>query len=265
MSLKDRIKARIKADGLFGQLISTIKEPPGIRRLDKDLARQLLAMTDFQYKKLGGLDLYVRPLNGMIMEIAVFDNELPIYQSTESDVALRKAPYWQEMFSVKNVKKIMNHHDILASTGRESLKRIYEIVLSLIDLTYTQTDLTTLLDEAYRGLDRRSASQIRESLDLFFVLLDFKPVSLGVLPKRALLFFAGPKEEKNGMPLWKDLVIFNEETLQLGLRKGEFSQERKHDLAWVTDYAKGVKKADLQGGEVFSFLHQSALAAAKVG
>ena len=66
-------------------------------------------MTDLEHKKVRDLHLYVRPLEGEVMEkVLVFDNELPIYHTTGADIALRKNPYWQGMFSIRNIRKIMN-------------------------------------------------------------------------------------------------------------------------------------------------------------
>ena len=119
MSFKENIKAKINLDRLFRKLVSTIKEPPGKWWLDKVLTQELLDMTDLEHKKFRDLDLYIRPLEGENMEVLVFDNELPIYHTTVADVTLRKSPYWQQMFSIRNVKKIMNHHDVLVSKGKE--------------------------------------------------------------------------------------------------------------------------------------------------
>lgn len=258
MSFKDNLKARIKADGLFGQLVSTIQEPPGKRWMDKVLTHELLDMTDFEHKKVSGLDLYTRPFEGETLEVLVFDNELPIYHTTISDVALRKAPYWQQMFSIRNIKKIMNHHDVLVTTGKDSLNRIHENALALIDLTYTRDDLASLLEEARQGIDRKSITQIRESLDLFFTLLDFEPLSLGVQEKN-LGLFVRPRTGGGAVPVFEHLVLFNEETTQLGLKKGVFSPQSDMDLAWVIQYIKGEKNADLQGPDVFAFLYELAL------
>jgi len=258
MSFKDNLKTRIKADGLFGQLASTIKEPPGKRWMDKALTHELLAMTDFEYKKVSGLDLYTRPFEGGTLEVLVLDNELPIYHTTISDVVLRKAPYWQQMFSIRNIKKIMNHHDVLVTTGKESLNRIHENALALIDLTYTRNDLASLLEEARQGIDKKSITQIRESLDLFFTILDFQPVSVGVQEKDLKLFVRA-RAGGGAMPVFKHLVLFDEETMQLGLKKGTFSPQSDMDLVWVIQYIKGEKKADLQGPDVFAFLYELAL------
>ena len=126
------------------------------------------------------------------MEVLVFDNELPIYHTTVADVALRKSPHWKQMFSIRNIKKIMNDQDVIISKGKESLKRLHANAMALLDLTYTRDDLTLLLEDARAGLERKSIGQIQESLDLFVDLLDFQPVSLGVLEKD-LQLFAGPK------------------------------------------------------------------------
>ena len=72
----------------------------------------------------------------------------------------------------------MNDHDVIASKGKESLKRLHANALALLELTYTQDDLALLREEAGRGLEQKSISRIQESLDLFVNLLDFQPLSL---------------------------------------------------------------------------------------
>ncbi len=258
MSFKENLKAKIKLDRLLKKLVSTIREPPGRWWLDKVLAQDLLDMTDFEHKKVSNLHLYVRPLKGEIMEVVVFDNELPIYHTTVADVALRKSPYWQEMFSIRNIKKIMNHHDVLVSEGKESLKRLHANALLKLDLTYTRDDLELLLDDARSGLERKSIKEIQESFALFFELLDFEPMSLGV-PEQDLQAFARPKLNGGDVPSFEHLLLFNEKDLSLGLKKGAFSPESDSDLAWVMQYVRGREPADLQGIDVFEFLGYLAL------
>jgi hypothetical protein len=258
MSFKENLKAKIKLDRLLQKLVSTIREPPGRWWLDKVLAQDLLDMTDFEHQKVSNLHLYVRPLKGEIMEVVVFDNELPIYHTTVADVALRKSPYWQQMFSMRNIKKIMNHHDVLVSEGKDSLKRVHANALALLDLTYSRDDLALLLEDARSGLERESIEQIQESLELFLELLDFQPVSLGV-PEQDLQIFARPKVNAGDAPSFKHLLLFNEENLSLGLKKGPFSLESDSDLAWVMQYVRGREPADLQGMDVFEFLADLAL------
>ena len=253
MSFKENLKAKINLDRLFRKLVSTIREPPGKWWLDKVLTQELLDMTDLEHKKFRDLHLYIRPLEGEIMEVLVFDNELPIYHTSVADVALRKSPRWQEMFSIRNIKKIMNQHDVLVSKGKESLKRLHANALALLDLTYTRDDLAMLLEDARQGLEQKSIAQIEESFDLFFELLDFQPVSLGG-QEQDLQIFARPKVNGGAVPTFEHLILFDEEKLSLGLKKGDFSQESDLDLAWVMQYARGVERGDLQGIGVFEFL-----------
>jgi hypothetical protein len=257
MSFKENLKAKIKLDRLFQSLVSTTRETPGRRWLDKGLTKELLAMTDFEHKKVRDLHLYVRPLEGELMEVAVLDNELPIYHTTVADVTLRKSPYWQQMFSIRNVRKIMNDHDVIASKGKDSLKRLHANALALLDLTYTRDDLAPLLEDARRGLEQKSISQIQESLDLFFELVDFQPVSLEVMEPR---FKSFARREVNGgvVPAFEHLILFDDENLSLGLKKGTFSRQSDSDLGWVMQYARGEKTADLQGIDVFEFLAELA-------
>jgi hypothetical protein len=258
MSFKENLKVKIKLDRVLQKLVATIREPPGKRWLDKVLTQELLDMTDLEHKKVRDLHLYIRPLEGEIMEVLVFDNELPIYHTTVADVALRKSPYWQQIFSIRNVKKIMNDKDVIISKGKESLKRLHSNALALLDLTYTRDDLALVLEDARQALEQKSIAQIQESFDLFFELLDFQPVSLEVL-ERELQIFARPKLNGDVVPTFEYLILFNEETLSLGLKKGAFSPQSDFDLAWVMRYARGEETADLQGIDVFEFLAERAL------
>ena len=256
--IKENLKAKIKIDRLLQKLISTIREPPGRRWVDNVLTHELLEMTDLEHKKFRDLHLYIRPLVGEIMEVVAFDNELPIYHTTLDDVALRKSPYWQEMFSIRNIKKIMNDRDVIIRKGKESLKRIHANALALLDLTYTRDDLALLLEDARNGLERKSIGQIQESLDLFVDLLDFEPLLLDVL-ERDLQVFARPGHKNGSVLAFEHLILFDEETLSLGLKKGAFSPENDLGLAWVMQYVRGEKTADLQGIEVFELLADLAL------
>jgi hypothetical protein len=56
------------------------------------------------------------------------------------------------------------------------------------------------------------------------------------------------------VPFFEHLLLFNEENLSLGLKKGPFSLESDSDLAWVMQYVRGDETADLQGMGVFQFL-----------
>jgi len=152
----------------------------------------------------------------------------------------------------------MNDHDVIASKGKESLKRLHVNALALLDLTYTSNDLALLLNDARRGLEQKSISQIQESLDLFARLLDFQPLSVEVLEPR-FQSFARPKANGGIVPTFEHLVLFNEESLSLGVKKGTFTPQSDKDLGWVMQYARGQETADFQGIAVFEFLAELAM------
>ena len=152
----------------------------------------------------------------------------------------------------------MNDHDVIASKGKESLKRVHANALALLELTYTQDDLALLRKDACRGLEQKSILQIQESLDLFVNLLDFQPLSLEVLEPR-FQSFARPKVNGGAVPAYEHLVLFNEENLSLELKKDAFSPQSDSDLGWVMQYARGEVTADLQGMDVFEFLAELAV------
>lgn len=258
MSFKENLRAKIKLDRLLRKLVSTIREPPGKRWLDKVLTQELLDWTDFEHRKVSGLNLYVRQMEGDIMEVVVLDNELAVYKTSVADVALRKSPNWQEMFSVKNIRKIMNDQDVIASKGKESLKRLHANAMARLDLSYNRDDLTMLVEDARGALERKSIMEIHESLDLFADLLDFEPLYLDVL-ERGLQVYAGPKHNGGAASVFEHLVLFDDEKLLIGLKKGVFSPQRDLDLAWVIRYSQGEEQADLEGIEVFGFLAELAL------
>jgi hypothetical protein len=258
MSFKENLRAKIKLDSLLQKISATIRETPGQRRLDKRSTQELIDMTDLEYKKVRDLNLYVRPSEGEIMEVLVLDNELPIYHTTVEDVALRKSPEWKEMFSIKNIKRVMNDQDVIVSKGKDSLKRIYDSAVALLDLTYTRDDLAELVADGRQALEQKSLEKIEESFDLFFELLDFQPLSLGVL-EHDLQIFARPKTNGGKGTVFEDPIFFDEDSFSLGLRKGTFSPQKDLDLAWVMQYAQGEKTADLQGSEVFEFLADLAM------
>ena len=258
MSFKENLKAKINLDELLRKLTSTIRETPGQRRLDKGRTQELLEMTDFEHKKVRDLNLYVRPLEGEKMEVLVFDNELAIYHTTVADVALRRSPEWKEMFSIKNIKKVMDDKDVIVSKGKESLNRLYNDVLARLDLSYTEDDLALLVEDARRGLEQKSLEQVQEAFDLFFALLHFQPVSLGILDDD-IEVFARPKANGGAAKTFEHPIFFNDKSCSLGLKKGTISPQSDLDLAWVMQYVRGEEKADLQGAEVFEFLAVLAL------
>jgi hypothetical protein len=160
LSFKLNLKTKIRLDSLLKKLLSTIRDNPVRLWLDKGLTRELLDMTDFKHMQVRDLHLYIRPLDGKIVEAVVLDNELAICHTSMDDIAIGKSPYWQEVFSIPSIRKIMNDKDVIISKGKESLKRLHVNVLALLDPTYAQDDML-LLEDARLGLDQNPIVQIQ--------------------------------------------------------------------------------------------------------
>ncbi len=226
--------------------------------MDKGLAGELLNMAGFKKKKVRDLGLYVLPQEDEIMEIAVLGNDLTIYRTTLDDIAMRKSPYWQEVFSIRNIKKILNDKDVIISRSRESLERLYADALALLNITYTKDDILLLLEDARSGLEQKSTAQIQESLDLFVALLDYKPVSFGGLTQD-LHLYAGIKFNGGTVPTYKPTILFDEKKLYLGMKKDAYRSRSEGDLAWFIKHTMKKEEADLKGEDVFKYLFELVL------
>lgn len=258
MSFKENLKAKVELDRLVTNLYDTLREPPGQRHVDKGLMKTLLAKTDFALKKARDLELYVRPLEGETMEILVFDNELAIYHSTVDDVALRKSPDWKEMFSIRNVRRILDDKDVVVCKGKESIRRIYGDALSGLDLSYTEKDMAALAADGRRALEERSLEGVEEALELFSEILGLQSVNLPVL-EEDLQALARPKANGGEPSLLEHLVLFAATRFWIALRRGTFSPDNEFDLAKIAACAKGEEPPDLEGSPVFQFLADLAL------
>jgi len=79
MSFKENLKTKSSSTEFF-RVSSPQQERLRKAVVDKELTKELLSMTDFEYKKVRDLHLTYVLWRARIMEVAVLDNELPIYQ-----------------------------------------------------------------------------------------------------------------------------------------------------------------------------------------
>lgn len=258
MSFKENLKTKVELDRLLRNVYATLREAPGQRHVDKGLMKTLLVKTDFTPKKARDLELYVRPLQGETMEVLVFDNELAIYHSTVEDVALRKSPDWKEMFSIRNVRRILDDKDVVVCKGKESIRRIYGNSLSALDLSYTEKDMTALAADGRRALEHKSLEGIEETLELFSEVLGLQAVNLPIL-EEDFQALARPKANGGEPSLLEHLILFSETRFWIALRRGTFSPDNEFDLAKIGACARGEEPPDLEGYAVFQFLADLAL------
>ena len=236
---------------------------PGRRRLDLNLTRKLLDLTDFEYKEIRSLQLYVRPFKDNIFEVVVLDNELPIYHTSVEDVALRKSPFRNEMFKLRNIIKIIFDKDVVVSRGKESVKKIHEIALQLLNLKYNKDDLALIVADANWGIINKSNSHIEDAFDLFFEILGFRSISFGEV-QDGLQLFGRPKSDADDANIFEHIIFYEERNVSIGLEKGNFSTSQAADFERVGQYLSGEHQADLKGVDVFEFLSELAMESAQV-
>jgi len=128
----------------------------------------------------------------------------------------------------------MNDHDVIASKGKESLKRLHASALALLDLAYTRDDLALLVrTDAGPGkeVDFKHTGVARSLVEL----LDFRPLSLMFWSRASEL--CQPKLNGGVVPSFEHLVLFDEEKL-CWLEGSAFSPQNDSDLAWVLQRAR---------------------------
>ena len=258
MSLKENLQKKIKIERLTKKIQSSMREIPGKRHLDKEAVSELLAMTDFGKTRTRDLTLYVRPIQEELKEVLVLDNELPIYHTTIADVAMRKTPHWKEMFSIGNIKKVLNDNDVIASKSSGSLDRVKQVALAQLDFSFSREDLEKMLRDAQISLDKGSLAGVQESLDLFSELLNFQSIRLEVQEPHIRLY-ARVKEKTEKALICEDLIVFDEKQVEVKLLQGDFSSASDSDLTRFLRCAHGELPADMKGEEVFQYLVETAM------
>ncbi len=259
MSFIENLRTKMNIDRLVDKIASTMRVTPGQRNLNKDAMRELLAMTDFEHKKVRDLHIYSRPFNNK-SEVLVLDNELPIYHSSVEDIAMRKTPHWKEMFSIGNIKKILNDQEVILSRGKESLQRVRNAAVSRLDLSYNRNDLNELVEGAADALDTKNVEKLRDSLDMFFQIVEFEALNLGIF-EAEVESFARPKIDPVAEEdvLYEDLILLDQNKVRVLLMKGGIAPESELHLARALQVLSGERKADAEGADVFKYLADLAM------
>lgn len=258
MSLKESLRSKMRIDKLAKQIIATMRETPGDRKLNQEATRLLLQMTDYVYSKIRGLHLYVGHTEEGRQEVVVLDNELPIYHTAVADVAMRRAPRWKEMVSIRNIRKVLNDTDILVSRGKASIQRIQARATAQLDLSCTRGELELLVKDATAAIAARSAEQVQEVLQMFFELLSYKMLNMDVVPAH-LQTFAMAESRETAAESYENLIWFDPEKPQVKLLKGRFSPRSDLDIARLLHCVAGEKPATLEDAAVFAFLAELAV------
>ena len=175
MTFKANLLQKIEIDTLAHKVIQSWGPPDSGRKIDKDTMRSLLEIGDFRHESVREMDLYyLREEETEQGDILVLDNELPIYHTSEADVAMRRNPTIKEMISIRNAIKILSDSDVVVSKKDESVRTVQRQLLDRLDLSFGEADIDGIAADGIRSLEREYTDGVVEALTLFAELLDYR-------------------------------------------------------------------------------------------
>jgi hypothetical protein len=258
MSFKENLLTKIKIDRLAAKVTASIGPEGSASKVDKDAMRSLLEMSPYHYQKVRDLDLYVHTIDQEKKKIFVLDNELPIYETTVADVAMRKSPLIKEMASIRNMIKILKDADVKISRKAESVKAIQAECIEHLDLTFSETDIDQIAKDGKASLERDYPDGVAECLELFAELLDYKPAPKAFQLSRHLII-GQLSPQAGGAVLYGPIVVYNLIQGSLKLIEEQISSLDKPKIEIFQQIAVGKQKVAVEGAAVFERLKKAVL------
>lgn len=256
MSFKENLLTKININRLAAKVIESIGPAESGRKVDKDAMRSLLELSSYQYQKVRDLDLYVRDIDQDQKTIFVLDNELPIYQTTIDDVAMRKSPLIKEMVKIGNIIKILKDTDVKLSRKEESVKAIQIECIDRLDLSFKASDIDEIAADGQSSLDRDYSDGVVECLDLFAELLDYAPPPRAFqLSRHKIIGQLTPKT--GGEVLYGPIIIYSLIHGTLKLIEEQISSFDTAKIEQVQQVAAGKQKAAAEDLDVFEYLKKA--------
>lgn len=260
MGFKENLLKKMEIDRTAVRIAASMGPPGSGRRIDKALARGLLAEARGEKMIERDLELYrLAPREGQA-RILVLDNDLPIYATTPADVVLRKSPTVKEMLNVRNVFKILNDADVLVSKKEASIQSLREEALAGLDLHFEAADIEGIYNDGRASLESHYAAGIEETLQIFAELLGYGPPPAALRRDHCLIIGrpSTPPGETFGPSVLFDRMHF-------ALRLIEAAVLLK-EAAAVTRYQKtaaGEVGADATGAEALAYLRDAVMQGVK--
>ncbi len=259
MAFKENLLSKIQIQRLSKQVLQSIGPPGTSQKIDKEAARQLLALSPYTQRRERDLELYVAETAGKVL---VLDNEFPLYQTSIQDVALRKSPTVKEMLNIRNVIKILNDSDVIISKKEDSVKAIEQESLCQLDLSYTAADIRSLAEEGRFSLELGDSDGVIQTLELFAELLELvSPPAPFALPKHR----TWARTQQAGRELEVGpLFLYRPETNRLIGIHAPLQAGDKTDLEWLRQVVTGREAPEEEGVQVFETLKDQVLSPAPV-
>jgi len=255
MGFAENLRKKIEIDDTVGRVLAAWGPPGSGRRIDKETVRGLLEMGPFGREQVRDLELYRLEAPGPEGKgrILVLDNELPIFETTVEDVAMRRSPLIKEMVNIRKAIRILNDKDITVSKREDSLERIRNRLIEGLDLSFSPSDIARIADEGASSLEKDYTEGVQDSLRLFAELLGYRSA-----PKAFQLthvdIYGAVEEGPAGEQRFGPMVIYNRVRGELRLLEQRISSRNAAGVEWVGQVAKGSEPADLEGEAVFGWL-----------
>ncbi len=263
MTFKENLLTKLRIDSLANKVRSDIAPAGNIGgKIDKDTMRELLELSPFRLQKERDLELYLLGESAPY-EIIVLDNELPLYNTTVHDVAVRKSATVKEMINIGNVFKILSDKDVKVAKRAETLEKVRESALEGLDLSHTEADIEAIAQEGKVALEMKDGAGVREALTLFQELLGLVPAPgvFGVADHEIFGKVVGgqdkesqDKESQGKERLMAPLLLYNSDSLALKLLEGPLDSGKKEDVESVRRVALSKESPLLEGTDVFNYL-----------
>jgi len=258
MSFRENLLKKIKIKQLTRKVLASMGSVDSGKRTDIDAVRELLEMSPYKPHTTRDLELYIPPADGDTFPIIVLGNDLPLYQSSIDDIAMRRSPTIKEMISIRNAVKILNDSDVLVSKGPETVATIQEACLGTLDLQYTQSDLAAIAEDGKASLENGYQEGVLECLSLFAELLGFEPA-----PQKLSLahchIIGKPQRVAGRMVRFGPVVLYAKIRNQLNYLDVPISLNHPDEIEQLQKVAAEHMPASVAGGQVFDHLSQSVL------
>lgn len=255
MSFRENLLKKIRINRIAKKVDYSMGPPDSGRRIDKKIARELLAMGPYEYRRERDLDLYVRTTEAGEQRVLVLDNEFAIYKTDPEDVGLRKSPTLREMVKIRNAIKILGDKDIVVSKKSESVETLRNQCIGMLDLSFSNSDIDEITGEGVASFERGFTDGVVECLDLFAELTGYvpPPKAFGMMNFKII----GKLGEKNGSAVYGPAVVYGIVKNEMKLIDRETESASKEKLNFFHRAVIGKEEADLEGPEVFEHLKKA--------
>jgi hypothetical protein len=253
MAFKENLLKKMNINHMAKKILASIGPSDSGLKIDKETMRSLLEMSPYEPIKERDLELYIQRSTNDQKKIIVLDNELPIYETTIEDVALRKSPTVKEMVTIRNIVKIINDKDVKISRKEQSLKTIQLECIGLLDLSFNRSDLDEIENDGVISLERGYSEGVIESISLFAELLEYTEAPKAFKVSHCQLFGHISKKENNEIG-FGPAVIYNLMHNTITFIDESINNLNKSQIKHLHSIASGKETAVLEGAPVLKHL-----------